>query len=211
MMPSILDFSSLPTKFSLRLILIRHGEPERLAKGICYGSLDVRLSEFGQKQVEAKLAALSNLRGDVLYASPLKRAMESAAIVGAALRLEPTLAHELREIDFGSFEGLTYEAIEKRYPEEYRLWMERPTEIAFPHGESFAQVKTRVLGFGASLLKNHQGKTVHVVSHGSINRILVAEALAIPDSLIFRLDQSYASLNIIDYLPESPLVRLVNG
>jgi alpha-ribazole phosphatase/probable phosphoglycerate mutase len=127
------------------------------------------------------------------------------------LQLEAMPADELREIHFGSFEGLTYDAIEKQYPEEYKLWMERPTEIEFPHGESFGQVKRRVLGFKTSLLRKYYGKTVLVVSHGSVNRILVAEALAIPDPMIFRLDQSYACLNIIDYLRESPVVRIVNG
>jgi alpha-ribazole phosphatase/probable phosphoglycerate mutase len=162
-------------------------------------------------QIQAKLGLISRLSGDALYASPLQRAKESAAIVAPSLALQPTLSDELREIDFGGFEGLTFEAIEKQYPEEYRLWMERPTEIEFPHGESFARLKKRVLGFKAVLLRNHHGNTVHVVSHGSVNRILLAEALAMPDSMIFRLHQSYAALNIIDYLEQSPMVRLVNG
>jgi alpha-ribazole phosphatase/probable phosphoglycerate mutase len=211
MMPPTLNLPLLPSEFSLRLILIRHGEPVREAQGKCYGSLDVSLSESGRMQIQEKLPSVCRLGGDALYSSPLKRAMESAAIVGSCLCLEPTPADELREVDFGSFEGLTYEAIERLYPQEYKVWMERPTEIQFPHGGSFVQVKRRVLSFKAFLLENHPGKTVHVVSHGSINRILVAEALAIPDSMVFRVDQSYAALNIIDYLQGSPLVRLMNG
>jgi alpha-ribazole phosphatase len=211
MMPAMLDLAALPREFALRLILIRHGEPEQEAKGRCYGSLDVGLSESGREQIQSKLASIRNLRAEALYASPLKRAMESAAIVAASLRLEAAICAELREINFGSFEGLTYEEVEKLYPEEYKVWMERPTEIKFPRGESFAQVKTRVLKFKESLLTAHRGQTVIVVSHGGANRIILAEALAMPDPAIFCIGQSYAALNIIDYLVGSPVVRLVNG
>jgi alpha-ribazole phosphatase len=203
--------AALPADYSLRLILLRHGEPEEAAKGRCYGSLDLSLSEAGKKQIKEKLASIGNLRADVLYTSPSKRAAATAAIVGSLMQLEPILSPELREIDFGLFEGLTYEEIEKRYPQEYKLWMERPTEISFPQGESFAQMKARVLRFREFLLTTHPGKTVMTVSHGGANRILLAEALAVPDALIFRIDQAYAALNIIDYLPGSPIVRLVNG
>jgi alpha-ribazole phosphatase len=211
MMPLFFDFASLPTEFSLRLVLIRHGEPEQEAKGRCYGSLDVGLSESGRKQIQAKFASIRNLRAQALYASPLQRATESAAIIAAELRLEPTLAPELREINFGRFEGLAYEEVEKLYPEEYRTWMERPTEIQFPHGESFAQVKARVLRFKEFLLNAYHSKTVIVVSHGGANRIMLADALAMPDPAIFRIAQSYAAVNIVDYLGGSPVVRLVNG
>lgn len=211
MSSSSFDFGSLPQEFSLRLVLVRHGEPEQEAKGKCYGSLDVGLSEAARAHIQAKIGLLRNFRADALYASPLKRAMESAAVVGAHLRLQTTVSSELREINFGAFEGLTYAEVEKRYPEEYRMWMERPTEIKFPQGESFAEVKARVLKFKDNLLKTHAGKTVVVVAHGGANRIILAEALGIPDPLIFRIDQSYAAVNVIDYLRDFPLVRLVNG
>jgi broad specificity phosphatase PhoE len=203
--------AALPADCSLRLILLRHGEPEEAAKGRCYGSLDLSLSEAGKKQIEEKLPAIGNLRADALYTSPSRRAAATAAIVGSLIQLEPVLSPELREIDFGLFEGLTYEEIEKRYPQEYKLWMERPTKVNFPQGESFAQMKARVLRFIEFLLTTHPGKTVMTVSHGGANRIVLAEALAIPDAMIFRIDQAYAALNIIDYLPGSPIVRLVNG
>src|SRR5215467_9086698 len=204
----MIDCSSLPNGCSLRLILIRHGEPRREAKGKCYGSLDIELSELGQAQLEIKLSSLPNLRADALYASPLKRAAESAAIAARSLRLTPSLSPELREIDFGYFEGLRYDEIEQLYPEEYRLWMECPTEIKFPRGESFAEMKARVLGFKEFLLKTHNQQTVVLVCHGGTNRIILADALGVPDELIFRIDQGYGAVNIIEYFDDYPVVRL---
>jgi len=207
----MLDWDSLPNGYSLRLILIRHGEPEQEARGKCYGRLDVSLSETGRTQIQAKLASFRDLRAGALYTSPLKRALESAAIAGARLGLRPEIVSELQEINFGRLEGLSYDEIERLYPQEYQFWMGSPTEIRFPDGESFAEMKRRVLQFKESLFLVHDGGTVILVAHGGTNRIVLAEALAIPDDKIFRIDQAYAAVNVIDYFQGYPLVRLMNG
>lgn len=207
----MLDCTSLPKNYSLRLILIRHGEPDESVKGKCYGRLNVGLSEAGRMQIQTKLNSIPDLSAQALYASPLLRAVETAAIVGARLGLETTISPELQEISFGRLENLSYRQIEELYPQEYKLWMERPTEIQFPDGESFSQMKERVLEFERSLLRSNEGQAVVLVSHGGVNRIILAHALGIADERIFRMDQAYAAVNIIDYLGESSIVRLMNG
>jgi broad specificity phosphatase PhoE len=207
----MLDCAALPQGFSLRLVLVRHGEPEEAAKGRCYGRFDFGLSEAGRDQVQATLNSVKNLAASALYASPLRRAAESASIAGRHLRLEATISHELQEIDCGCFEGLSYEQIEESFPREFRSWMECPAEFRFPGGESLAEMKQRVLGFRHLLLNRHAGQTVVLVSHAGPNRVLVAEALGVPDALLFRIDQRYAALNVIDYFPGSSVVRLMNG
>jgi len=207
----MVDFDLLPGGYSARLILIRHGEPEERTRGKCYGSLDIGLSTKGRAQLEAKLSSVSNLTATALYTSPLRRALESAEIAGAFLRLQPTVSPALREIDFGTLEGLSYSEIEERYPEEYRRWMEHPTQIKFPGGESFSEMKKRVLEYQEQLLGAHRGKIMVLVSHGGTNRILLAHALGIPDEMIFRIDQAYAAINVIDYFENYPVVRLLNG
>lgn len=207
----MLDYASLPEQYSLRLILIRHGEPWPETRGRCYGRLGFGLSDVGRKQIQDKLHLIGPLSATALYASPVRRALESAAIAGVSLQLQPIVCPDLQEINFGKFEGLTYDEIEKLYPDEFRLWMERPAEIKFPAGDSFAEVKSRVLRFKNLLLKTHHRETVIAVSHGGTNRIMLADALGVQDHKIFCLDQAYAAVNIIDYLEESPVVRLVNG
>ncbi len=203
--------SELPAGYSLRLILVRHGEPDQSAKGRCYGSLDVGLSERGRAQIETKLNLVRSLGAEALYASPLRRASESAAIAGPCLGLKPIFSPDLQEINFGSFEGLRYEEIERTYPEEYRSWMEHPAEVRFPQGESFAEMKTRVLKFKEFVRSVHSRQTVVAISHGGTNRIILAEAMRIPDEFVFRIDQAYAAINIIDYFDREPVVRLING
>lgn len=205
------DYHSLPKGYSLRLVLIRHGEPEQQPKPRCYGRLDIALSERGRVQIQSKVSSIKGITAEALYTSPSKRAFETAEIAGAWLQLEPNVTDSLQEINFGKLEGLSYDQIEELYPQEYRLWMEHPAKIKFPDGESFAEMKSRVVGFQDFALRAHTRETVVVVSHGGTNRILIGTALGVPDECIFRIDQAYGAINIIDYFDTYPVVRLVNG
>jgi alpha-ribazole phosphatase len=194
-----------------RVWLVRHGEPETEAQDRCYGRLDWELSERGQFQAQMAAQALSGEPLAAVYSSPRRRARQSAAFLGKAKGLAVQILEELGEIDFGDFEGLSYEEIEGQYPEQYERWMTRPTEIHFPGGESFAQMQTRVIATTTKLCQRHQGQSIAIVSHGGVNRIVLAEALAMPPSHIFRIAQRYAALNLVTYFEGTPTVELVNG
>jgi len=198
-----------------RIWLIRHGEPEISAHGRCYGSLDVGLSFEGKRQMEAVASKLSGEPFAAIYASPRLRCQQSAEILAkklAAARYCPVEAiAELAEINFGEFEGRSYDEIAIRYPELYRQWMEHPTETQFPGGESFSSMRTRVIEAAAALRARHTGECAALVSHGGVIRILLAEALVIPSSNIFRMAQGYAAMNLISYFERYPVVELLNG
>jgi alpha-ribazole phosphatase len=194
-----------------RLILMRHGEPEEQIRGRCYGNLDVNLSQCGERQVLGKVDLLRSLAPKIIYTSPAKRASASARWLAGELKLPIQMADELGEINFGSFEGLTFDDIQRKYPDEYMLWMQKPTEIRFPGGESFDDLSTRVQAFLTRLLAMHRAQTVLVVSHAGVNRVILAKALRLPASNIFQIDQAYAGISVIDYFESTTLIRLVNG
>lgn len=195
---------------NVRLIIVRHGEPEASARGLCYGKLDVGLSEEGREQIKRTSRWLAHAPVAAIYASPRRRARESAEIIAAAHNRPVEVIDDLCEIDFGEFEGLTYDEVAVRYPLEYRAWMEHPTEVTFPGGESFAKMRERVMRATINVRKTHLAQTVAIVAHGGVGRIILAEALRMEASGIFRLDQSYAAVSIIDYYEEMPVVRFVN-
>ncbi len=120
------------------------------------------------------------------------------------------LIPDLREIDFGDFEGLSYDEIAARYPELYRQWMDAPTEVRFPNGERFCEMRKRVVGAFDAIERKRRGQTVAIVSHGGVNRILIAWALQIPDQYLFRVAQDYAAVNLLEIADGSPSVKLVN-
>jgi broad specificity phosphatase PhoE len=146
-----------------------------------------------------------------IYTSPRKRTIESAELVAASQTCGLRIENDLREIDFGDFEGLTYDNISKLYPGLYRQWMEQPTEVEFPNGESFTIMKSRVTKAVASLHDLHAGQSIALVTHGGAIRILLAETLSIPASNVFRIGQHYSALNLIRFLGNHPVVELMNG
>lgn len=202
---------ALPPGVTVRLVLVRHGEPEAATRGRCYGKLDVPLSAGGREQVERAAARLSCLPLRAVYASPRLRARESAEIIAASRTLDVRIEEGVCEIDFGLFEGLTYDEIARGFPDEYRAWMERPTEVEFPGGESFARMRERVESSAAKLCAAHTGEALAIVAHGGVNRIILAAALHMNAPDIFRLEQSYAGVSVIDYYDQTPVVRCVNA
>src|SRR5262245_21580783 len=124
--------------------LVRHALPEG-NNGRCYGRLDVPLSPDGIAQAQRIANQLVHEPIAHVYSSGLRRAIETARILAEPHSLTVQIMDDLREIDFGDLEGMTYEEIEKRYPDVFQSWMEHPTETQFPNGESFNQMRARAL------------------------------------------------------------------
>ena len=186
-----------------RLVLVRHGEPA--LQGVCYGSLDPELSAQGREQAAALAAELREERFDTVVASPRARAVQTAEAFG-----RPVVTDErLRELDFGSFEGRTFEEIEQSEPELFRAWMETPTQIRFPGGESYSDLRDRASVALDALRARHDSTLV--VTHGGVIRAGLATWLELPDHAIFRLDQRYCGVTIVEWLGDEPVVRILNG
>ena len=184
----------------MRLILVRHAEPADDMRGRCYGSLDVGLSSAGARTAQR----LAGLECDAVYSSPRIRALDTARAITTDVHVDD----DLRELDFGTFEGRTYDEIAASEPELYRAWMERPTTVTFPGGESFALLKERALAALDRIRAAHD--IAVVVTHGGIIRAALAEWLSMPDAAIFRIDQSYCGISVVEWLDGVPIVRAVN-
>ena len=192
-----------------RIWLVRHGEPAGV-RGRCYGKLDIGLSAAGRTQMERAAECLKAKSFEAIYASQRVRTMESARIVAGFHDCDCHEDAGLCEIDFGEFEGLTYDEIAVRYPAIYRQWMEAPTEVQFPHGENFATMRVRVLRAFEAIRQRHEGATVAIVTHGGVIRIVLAWALEMPDRCLFRLAQDYAAMSLLSWVDGVPIVGRMN-
>jgi len=190
--------------------LVRHGLPDGVG-GRCHGRLDVPLSAEGIAQAKQTAARLAGENISAVYSSGLRRAIETAQIVAAALQLDIQTIDALGEIDFGDFEGMTYEDIQRHYPQEFEHWMRRPAQIRFPNGENFTDLDKRVNGALDLLLSRHRNESIAIVAHSGVIRLLLGQALSMPDDQIFRLSQRYGAVNRISYSEHGPIVELVNG
>lgn len=194
-----------------RLILIRHAEPDATVRGRCYGSLDVALSGTGRENANAAAAALAEVPITAVYTSPLLRARETAAAIARQHRLPLVTVDDLRELDFGDCEGRSYDEIAETMPELYARWMSAPTEVVFPRGESFLELRERVAVAAARIRDHDVGGTAVLVTHGGVCRAIAADVLNLAPALIFRLYIGYARTVVIDWFGGEPVVRLLNG
>jgi alpha-ribazole phosphatase len=193
------------------LWLIRHPEPDASARGLCYGSLDVALSPEGVRRAELIFERLRGEHFDAIYTSPKQRCAEAARILAAGRSCPVTPNDALRELDFGAFEGLSYDDIAQRYPAVYRHWMEDPTGTEFPSGETFCQMSSRVLEAVRGLISRHSGQSIALVTHGGPIRVILADALGMPLANIFRIEQRYSAINRVRYSADVPMVEWMNA
>ncbi|GAA2475847.1 bifunctional RNase H/acid phosphatase [Streptomyces gobitricini] len=194
-------------------VLLRHGEtaltPEKRFSGS--GGGDPDLSPVGRRQADAVAAALA-ARGTVqeIVSSPLARCRQTAATVAARLGLEVRVEDELRETDFGAWEGLTFAEVRERYPDDMAAWLASP-EAAPTGGESFASVARRVAAARDRLTARHAGRTVLLVTHVTPIKTLVRLALGAPPESLFRMELSAASISAVAYYRDgNASVRLLN-
>jgi len=172
----------------LTLVLTRHGLTDRSIPEQHLGQhLDTPLNEAGRAQAEALARRLAGVDFERVIASPLIRAQETALIVAPAERVETDA--RLLEMDYGEWEGLTYEDLERDHAAARRRWEQAPDMLRYPGGESGNDVAARVREFLDSLLEAHiqrhgphsvQEGPVLAVGHSSTNRILMCVALGLP-------------------------------
>ena len=155
-----------------RLALLRHGETVGNSSVRFYGRTDVALSEEGREQARSAGLLISQDAFDVVLASPLCRAWQSAAIVapGRQVRLVP----EFQEIDFGRWEGLTKEEIEASNPVLYNDWQAKSEGFEYPEGERAAAFRARVLRGLESAAANGAISAL-IVCHKGVVRAIVAD------------------------------------
>jgi broad specificity phosphatase PhoE len=183
-----------------RVLLIRHGATVLSAEDRFAGSTDVLLSDEGRAQARALGERLADAELAAVYASPMKRTVETAALVAAPHGLSLQTDPGLREIDHGRWEQLTRREVEARFPEEYSNWEADPFTFAPLDGESGLSVMARALPILRQIVVAHSGKTVAVVSHKATIRLVLCSLLGI-DARGYRdrLDQSPACLNALDF------------
>ncbi|MDO8687732.1 MAG: histidine phosphatase family protein, partial [Dehalococcoidales bacterium] len=162
-----------------RLLLVRHGLTKFNSTRRLAGSSDVELSAEGQRQVERLRDRLVNEKIDAVYCSDLKRALVTAEVISAGRAVNIITCSELREINYGDTEGLTFDEISQRYPELAQAIRNFSLELVFPGGESFEGFIRRTITFLDKLEKHEPSSTILVVSHSGALRVLLCDLLGI--------------------------------
>jgi len=153
---------------STKLIIIRHGETLWNVEGKKQGQLDSPLTALGIKQAKALAQRLTEESFTALYASNLGRAYKTAEYIAARTNHKISPERELRERNFGIFQGLTNKQIKNKYSAEYHSHLTDTVNYVIPEGESLRQFYERNTACLENLTARHAGEIIAVVTHGGI-------------------------------------------
>ena len=164
------------------LLLVRHGETDWNRDRRFQGHADEPLNDAGREQARALADQLAGERIDFVYTSDLVRARETAEIVAARVGADVVVLSELREIDVGDWEGLTWPEIEEQHPEGARAWHEHGH--GWTSGETYDQLGERIIAALQRIAADHPAQRVLIVGHGGTVRATRAfiEGLSVADS-----------------------------
>ena len=160
------------------IVLVRHGETDWNRDNRFQGHADPPLNDVGRTQARALAGELSSRPFAAGYTSPLRRAAETAAILGDALHLELRSDASLMEVDVGSWSGLTRTDVEARFPLGYARWLEYGH--GWDDGETYDELGARVVSGLVRIGREHDGGDVLAVTHGGPIRSALAAAERVP-------------------------------
>jgi len=157
-----------------KIYIARHGETEWNRDGKLQGWKDAPLTEKGKKQAEALRERLEEVEFDAVYCSPLGRTLKTAEIALDGKDISVMKDERLKEINMGKWEGTKGEEIKKRFPELYFDFWERPHAYNPISGESFHDLKERVVSFIEEVLEKHGDENILIVSHGCASKVMMS-------------------------------------
>jgi len=199
----------LPTRF----VLVRHGETKANREYRYIGANDDALTDHGQAQAVQLAGALSVLPVAAVYSSPRQRAYQTALPVASRHGLTIQVLDDLREANFGTWEGLSRSEVVARSKQdaEHLFAWERDTAVAPPGGESLEAMHLRVSAVVEKLVQAHPDQTVVLVSHVGPIKAMLCTALNAPVSSAFRIFLDPATISVVDWRQPHPVVRLLNS
>ena len=193
-----------------RLLLVRHGVTEFNSTRRFGGHSDIELSADGHEQVERIRDRLTGEKIDAIYSSDLKRALVTAEVISTGHDVDIETCPELREMNYGDIEGLTFEEIGHRYPELWEMIINFDFRLNFPGGESWNGFTKRTITFLDRLNKHAPEETILIVSHSGPLRVLICNLLGIDQSHWLQIRIDNASLSIVDTYPKRVILSLLN-
>lgn len=157
-----------------KLILVRHAQTIDNIKFILAGSIDSKISDIGRKQIKYLTNYLKDLNIDSIYTTTLSRTKETVLEISKLKNIDIIEVENLNEINFGSFEGMTFNDIQSMYPDEFQKIIDDGYDYKYPNGESLVNTYDRVCKEMDKIIKNSEGKTVLICSHGGTIRNIIA-------------------------------------
>ncbi len=196
----------------MRLYFVRHGQTDENLKNAYYGRLDVPLNAAGEAQARSVARLLRFLEPDEIWMSDLRRVIQTVDIV--CPKIYPRKAFkDFREMDFGQWEGLTYDEIRQTYPKDLARWSDDWRMAAPTGGECFDHFFQRVDQTFSGLIRDKgDGKgTVLVAAHNGTLRIMFALMLGLDAGGTWHFNFEQDAYSVVDYEYDNFTIRKINS
>lgn len=192
------------------IYLVRHGQTAWNKEEIFRGRTDVPLDETGLRQAELAGEYFKGMEIHGIYASPLARAWETAQKIAGFHNLKVQALDGIIDMSFGRWEGHPHQEIQKTDGEIYRQWRDEPHKVRLPGGESLEDVRVRGMAALEKVIQSYPGKTLILVSHRVVNKVLICGILGIDNSHFWQISQDPTAINLIQYRNGKYVLSLMN-
>jgi len=192
----------------MRWYFLRHGEIESNLKKVYAGWNEEGLTPLGIRQATEAGYKLLNLGIEAIYCSPLRRTVETANIIGRIIGKKPICEDSFKELRLGIWEGMSEEEIAERFPEQWRIWNTKPAELILEGRETLHELLERVLNGIAKIGAKVRDKSVLIVTHVAIIRVLLLHSrgmslnlyrtISVPNGQVFELETPWSVESELD-------------
>lgn len=187
-----------------KIILARHMETAWNEQLRYIGRTDLPLSELGERHARALAAAYADVPLGGIVHSGMKRAEQTAAAVAAGRDIGVSIDNDLREIDFGDWEGLDFDQISAAYPDLADIWVEDPFAVHIPGGEPMTDFMVRVRAAWARLRSAAldgtlaEGGPLLIVTHAGCIKVILGAIMGLDDRKVWEIYQDKGAVNVVE-------------
>ncbi len=192
-----------------KLLLLRHGDTGLQYRNRYIGGMDVPMSPHGHQQIKAVGVLLGREEFSQCLCSPSQRCRETAALITEPRGMGFSIDPDLREIDFGQWEGMTFDEIGRLFPDRVDTWANLDADFTFPGGEKIADFQARIVRVANSLAAN-PADTVLVCTHGGVIRFLICHFLGLQTWQYILFQVKHASVTTIEIFNGSGILAGLN-
>lgn len=190
--------------------IVRHGQTDWNVIGKTQGHGNSNLTKDGVEQAKSLAKFLKTQNIDYIFSSDLQRAVDTAQIVADEINLKINKIKDLREMNFGLWEGLLLDEIKNNYGESYKVWREKPHIAQIEKGETLNLIKQRTENFIKELNEKYENKNILLVSHSVTVRVMMLSFLNSGLENIYRIKQDNTAVNIVKIKSYAPVVIKMN-
>ena len=192
------------------IYLVRHGQTAWNKEEIFRGRTDVPLDETGLRQAELVGEYFKGMEIHGIYSSVLSRAWETAQKIAQFHDLKVQPLDGIIDMSFGEWEGRPHQEIRENDRETYRQWVETPHLVRLPGGEGLDDVRVRAMAAIEEVIRNHPGKTLILVTHRVVNKVLICSILGLDNSHFWQITQDTTAINLIQHRNGKYILSLMN-